>query len=153
MRGGARPKAVGHTRPDQFPSQTLEIDLEALILPLGVLMLMALSLYSNVKSGRRYVRGRRFDDYRREHPDSVVKGRALCSKCGDGYIFMRAVFRSITEIHNSHVCRTCGTELYRSLTPIWIRTASPTSASRMEPTVRLRGAPDRARALRVAKVI
>ena len=55
-------------------------------------------------------------DYLREHPDCKVSGGVKCCHCGGRGVYLRTVGRGIGAVLNSHVCRTCGRELYRSRT-------------------------------------
>ena len=55
-----------------------------------------------------------FEDYRAKHPDAVHKGRVHCYQCGGGSIYLRRAGNVPGRVFNTHVCRQCGTTLYRS---------------------------------------
>lgn len=56
-----------------------------------------------------------FDQYQAQHPNLVNNGRVTCRQCGGGSIYLRVAGRSFSGVvTNVHVCRTCGTNLYRS---------------------------------------
>jgi len=65
-----------------------------------------------------FTNGRSFDDYKRLHGNHVKNGKVSCHSCGSSSIYLRKVGNSLTNILNSHVCRQCGTELYRSKTRV-----------------------------------
>lgn len=65
-----------------------------------------------------FTKGRSFEDYAKEYPGHIQNGKVKCYKCGANAVFVRRVGNSLTAILNSHVCRHCGTELYRSETPL-----------------------------------
>ena len=65
-----------------------------------------------------FTKGRSFDDYRQNHPENVANGRVTCYSCGGGDVFLRKAGNSLTSIMNSHVCKQCGSELYRSKTSL-----------------------------------
>jgi len=53
--------------------------------------------------------------YKHKNPDSVRNGKVSCSKCGGSNIWMKQVSRSPRGVVHSHLCRQCGSELYRSV--------------------------------------
>jgi len=55
-----------------------------------------------------------FDEYSRANPHLVNNGRVSCVKCNGSSIFLQRVATMPTSIISHHVCRTCGTALYRS---------------------------------------
>lgn len=63
-----------------------------------------------------FTNGRTFDDYKNNHGANVKNGRVTCYSCGSSSIYLRRAGNSLINILNSHVCRQCGTELYRSKT-------------------------------------
>ena len=65
-----------------------------------------------------FTKGRSFEDYKKEHPGHVQNGKVKCYKCGANAVFVRRVGNGLATILNSHVCRHCGTELYRSETSL-----------------------------------
>lgn len=63
-----------------------------------------------------YTRKNSLADYRKRHPRLVENGRVACCSCGGRSIFFRNEGTALIYRLNSHVCRTCGIELYRSRT-------------------------------------
>lgn len=66
---------------------------------------------------KTFANGRSFEDYKREHSANVAGGRVSCFHCGSNSIYLRNAGGGFGRVLNSHVCRQCGTELYRSFTP------------------------------------
>ena len=58
--------------------------------------------------------GRSYEDYKIKHPTHVKDGKVYCFKCNTHDIFLKQVGNTTRMILNSHVCRNCGIELYRS---------------------------------------
>lgn len=65
---------------------------------------------------KTFTTGRSFEDYKREHAANVSAGRVTCFQCGGNSLYLRNRGRGFGRVLNSHVCRQCGTELYRSFT-------------------------------------
>jgi hypothetical protein len=65
--------------------------------------------------GRTFLDGQSFGDYKLAHPScfdgSKFKG---CHNCGANSVWIKAVGNTKYGIHNQHICRTCGTALWRS---------------------------------------
>lgn len=59
--------------------------------------------------------GKALDDYR-NHKDAVINGRIHCINCGSNNIWMKELKTTMSYSYNSHICKECGTELYRTLT-------------------------------------
>jgi hypothetical protein len=57
---------------------------------------------------------RTFEDYKRKYPECFKHGRVTCSACGGTSIYLRKVGEGLGFIINAHVCRQCGTDLYRT---------------------------------------
>jgi hypothetical protein len=57
-----------------------------------------------------------FDNYRSKYPDLVKDGKIKCHKCSGSDIFVKEVGNTPTSILNHHLCKTCGTTLFRSST-------------------------------------
>lgn len=57
-----------------------------------------------------------FDDYRSCHPELVGDGKITCYKCSGNDIFVKGVGHTPTSMLNHHMCKTCGTTLFRSST-------------------------------------
>jgi hypothetical protein len=55
-----------------------------------------------------------FTEYRNTHPNLVDNGRVICRECAGSQIYVRHVGNVGSKLLNFHVCRTCGTALYRS---------------------------------------
>lgn len=58
--------------------------------------------------------GKSYEDYKEEHPDFVRKGKIFCYHCDTHDIYLNKAGHTPSSQLNSHVCRNCGTELYRS---------------------------------------
>lgn len=54
------------------------------------------------------------DDYKRRHPECVKNGRVRCYRCGSASIYLYRWGYGPGWITNLHLCRQCGTNLYRS---------------------------------------
>jgi hypothetical protein len=54
-----------------------------------------------------------FDDYCNAHSELVKDGKITCYKCSGNDIFVKPVGNSLL---NHHLCKTCGTTLFRSST-------------------------------------
>lgn len=63
-----------------------------------------------------FTSGKSFDDYKSRNPDCVKNGKVTCKNCGANDMFLRVAGGGPGVVLNSHVCRQCGTELYRSKT-------------------------------------
>lgn len=60
--------------------------------------------------------GMTFSDYSKAHPDCVKDGQIRCAHCGGKQVWMRRYASYPSKQVNSHVCKSCGQELYRSIT-------------------------------------
>jgi hypothetical protein len=60
------------------------------------------------------VGGRTFAEYKSHHPNAFQDGKVKCYNCDSDDILLRPLGSSLFSIRNSHICRQCGTELYRS---------------------------------------
>lgn len=69
-----------------------------------------------VKTIRNYQTIPTFDQYKTAHPGLVVKGKVTCVHCGGNQLYLKQAGNLGTRILNLHICRTCGTSLYRSET-------------------------------------
>jgi len=57
-----------------------------------------------------------FDQYQAQYPNLVNDGHVTCRQCGGGSIYLRFAGLSFSGVvTNVHVCRACGTNLYRSI--------------------------------------
>ena len=86
------------------------------IFGLIVLLNVAHNISSPIVRLLTYTRKNSLDDYQKRHPGLVENGRVACHSCGGRSIFFRNEGKALIYRLNSHVCRTCGTELYRSRT-------------------------------------
>jgi hypothetical protein len=59
-----------------------------------------------------------YADYIKKYPQCNTNGRVSCSQCGSKDIFLRKIGNTMSNYWNSHVCKQCGAELYRSKTPM-----------------------------------
>lgn len=57
-----------------------------------------------------------FDKYQLLHPDLIKDGIVYCYKCNCKDIYIQNVGYTTSSMLNKHLCRTCGTTLYRSKT-------------------------------------
>ncbi len=57
-----------------------------------------------------------FDTYRSTHPELVKDGKIICHKCAGTDIFVKEIGKTPTSLLNHHMCKTCGTTLFRSTT-------------------------------------
>ncbi|MDH2916379.1 MAG: hypothetical protein PXX77_05810 [Gallionella sp.] len=57
-----------------------------------------------------------FDDYRNNYPELVKDGKITCHKCSGKDIFVKTIGKTPTSLLNHHLCKTCGTTLFRSST-------------------------------------
>lgn len=57
-----------------------------------------------------------FDAYVKAHPDCVKDGQIRCCNCGGRQIWFRLYAADVSRQINAHVCKSCGVELYRSIT-------------------------------------
>ncbi|MEW6645818.1 MAG: hypothetical protein AB1450_01290 [Pseudomonadota bacterium] len=55
-----------------------------------------------------------FDDYKRKYPKHVSEGKVGCYNCGARDIHIQVAETSPRSRTNVHICRQCGSELYRS---------------------------------------
>lgn len=68
---------------------------------------------------RHFTEGHSLEDYRRAHPRSFGRdgGFAGCHNCGGRGIRMDRFATTWKGVHHRHVCRQCGSELWRSTLP------------------------------------
>lgn len=57
-----------------------------------------------------------FDGYTKQYPGLLRNGRVKCKKCGSDSIYIQKCSDILSTMQNEHICRTCGTTLYRSRT-------------------------------------
>lgn len=57
-----------------------------------------------------------FDDYRSSHSELVKDGKITCYKCSGNDIFVKTVGGTPISLLNHHMCKTCGTTLFRPTT-------------------------------------
>jgi len=55
-----------------------------------------------------------FDGYRAKHPELVKDGKIACYNCSGTDVFVKTVGNTPMSILNHHMCKTCGTNLFRS---------------------------------------
>lgn len=86
-----------------------------LLVILAVVSLIKLvAMLVKERRGHTWAEERNLDWYRRQHG---IEGEILCHQCSGRNVAIREASRTVKEILNSHVCATCGAELYRSKTP------------------------------------
>ncbi len=59
-----------------------------------------------------------FAAYAKAHPECVQNGNVRCCHCGGRHLLLRYDSSNFTHRFNSHVCKNCGQELYRSASPL-----------------------------------
>jgi len=64
----------------------------------------------------RFTQGKALTDYLAAHPECRTSLGVKCCHCGSASIFIRKAGQLPTKVLNSHICRVCGQELYRSET-------------------------------------
>lgn len=65
--------------------------------------------------GKNFLNKKTITDYRLSHPESFEgKKFKACHNCGDRSIWVKQMGTTRYGIHNQHICRTCGTALWRS---------------------------------------
>jgi hypothetical protein len=88
------------------------------ILPIAALLFIGAIFFfiiSHLTKGReKYKSTPTFDEYRNANPNLVNSGKVTCSVCGGNQIYVRLVGNIGVKQLNFHVCRTCGSNLYRS---------------------------------------
>lgn len=101
-----------------------EAGVVVLIALVGAAIVTAFKLHSRM--GRKYLKrmleGKLYDDYVKNHKDSVidhqddgaVNGRPVCYKCKSEKIWMQIVIRRLDKSVTEHKCRECGTFLFYS---------------------------------------
>ena len=57
-----------------------------------------------------------FDGYQAAHPELVKDGKISCFKCSGNDVAIRQIGKTPTSLLNHHICKTCGTTLFRSST-------------------------------------
>lgn len=57
-----------------------------------------------------------FEQYNTLHPDLIRDGKVYCCKCNGKDIYIQNIGHTTSSMLNYHLCRTCGTTLYRSKT-------------------------------------
>ena len=90
-------------------------------LSISVLLFLTLWIYLfglSRSQARDFAKGNGLAEYRQEHPDSFRNNRVLCYVCNSESIYIQRahIENPRSDICNRHVCRQCGTELYRSKT-------------------------------------
>jgi hypothetical protein len=83
---------------------------------LAVAVIVSAIVFSNLKVSGKLNRLPTFDGYRQANPGLVGDGKVQCSSCGGAQIFVRREGSLLSGVVNLHVCRVCGTNLYRSKT-------------------------------------
>jgi hypothetical protein len=68
------------------------------------------------KWGHDFLVNKSLGDYRSNNPRSFDKNGKFvsCGACGGSQIWVKRLGSTRHGIHNSHICKQCGTELWRS---------------------------------------
>lgn len=83
-------------------------------IPLIIVMLIVLVIMFSAK--KFMMKGKAYSDYISKYPQCNKGGKTSCYNCGSDNIFLRKIGETPTGIINSHVCKNCGTALFRSTT-------------------------------------
>lgn len=78
----------------------------------GIAVILVIVAIMSFKKGSHLT----FEGYKQLHPSHIRNGRVSCYSCGGAGVTIRRIGNGLGYILNSHVCRQCGTELYRSKT-------------------------------------
>ena len=84
------------------------------LLPLILLGFVGWKLYGFFK---RRGKDDTLDGYLKRHPDARRNGRLHCHNCDGNSLHVRGLGRTFwsKDVINAHICRQCGTVLYRSV--------------------------------------
>jgi hypothetical protein len=66
------------------------------------------------KMNSKYAETPTFNEYKASNPKLVTGGEVTCFQCDGTQIYIRNAGAKSGKVLNYHVCRTCGTNLYRS---------------------------------------
>jgi DNA-directed RNA polymerase subunit RPC12/RpoP len=85
------------------------------LLPLLLIFVVIYFLYKTFKGGiEKYQDTPTFIEYKRLNATLIDDGKVACIYCGGNHIFLKQVGKTPKSILNLHVCKTCGSTLYRS---------------------------------------
>ena len=84
------------------------------IFPIGFFALVFFIFSQITKGFRKYKSTPTFAEYSSANPHLVESGKVICSTCGGNQIYVRLVGNVGVKQLNFHVCKTCGSNLYRS---------------------------------------
>jgi DNA-directed RNA polymerase subunit RPC12/RpoP len=85
------------------------------LLPLLFIFMIIYFFYRTFKGGiEKYQDTPTFVEYKRLNPTLIDDGQVTCVHCGGKHIFLKQVGKTPKSILNFHVCKTCGSTLYRS---------------------------------------
>lgn len=76
-----------------------------------VFLAVAYGVYSSVRKLKSVPS---FAEYRENNPEAFKEGKVQCNQCSGWDIFLKEVGRAGSSIINFHVCKSCGSTLYRS---------------------------------------
>jgi hypothetical protein len=79
-------------------------------------VLIVVGLITTFYMTQNWDKARGLAAYTAANPSCVRGGNVTCRSCGASNIYLRRRGNGFLYILNSHVCRQCGTELYRSKT-------------------------------------
>ncbi len=86
---------------------------------LGIFIFIISKVIKMFGTIKNFTKGKTIDDYKSTHPDCAAEeGKILCFKCKANNIWLKEVGKTPSSLLHSHVCRQCGTELYRSVITI-----------------------------------
>ena len=69
-----------------------------------------------IKGLKKHASTPTFDEYRSKNSELVKDGKIFCHKCSGTDIFVKEVGKTPVSLLNHHICKTCGTTLFRSTT-------------------------------------
>lgn len=90
--------------------------IESLITLIPSLLIFGVFAYFLYKGIKKFDEGMTFENYIRKHPECFKDGKVSCFNCGSTNIHLRTLGHLITTTVNSHVCRSCGIEVYKTQT-------------------------------------
>jgi len=88
--------------------------MEIVIILLGIAAFIGFMFFRLKSKINNFTNGKTYEDYKNDYPGFIKEGKAYCHKCNTHEIFVKQVGSTPQSILNSHICRNCGTELYRS---------------------------------------
>lgn len=82
---------------------------------LPIILIFGIAAFFIFRKLNYFTKNRSFDDFKAKHPESIKDGKVHCPNCQSDSIWLKEIGKTPRSILHSHVCRQCGTELYRSV--------------------------------------